>query len=118
MSSYLLQVHLVKVHKMSRESFCLDDPEENPLLRPCLTIRDDVKPCPECDSEFGNKTSLNVHRLRRHISKRLTLNVACPVCGEENVEDLTAHVREKHKVEGVVCPHCGKILSKTCTLNR
>ncbi len=44
--------------------------------------------------------------------------MACPVCGVDNVEDLTAHVRAEHKVDGVVCPHCGKILSKTCTLNR
>ena len=57
-------------------------------------------------------------RLCCHISKRLTQNVSCPVCGLEQVEDLTAHVRAEHKVEGVVCPHCGKILSKTCTLNR
>ncbi len=59
---FLRQVHLVKVHKMARENFALDEPEENPLLRPCLTIKEDVKPCPECDAEFANKTSLNVHR--------------------------------------------------------
>jgi hypothetical protein len=41
----------------------------------------------------------------------------CPVCGEE-AEDLTAHVRRAHGIDGVVCPHCAKILSKTCTLNR
>ncbi len=56
------KVHLVKVHKMARECFALDDPEENPLLRPCLTIKEDVRQCPECEAEFGNKTSLNVHR--------------------------------------------------------
>ncbi len=52
----------MKVHKLSRDCFAHDDPYENPLLRPCLTIKEDVKPCLECEAEFGNKTSLNVHR--------------------------------------------------------
>ena len=32
--------------------------------------------------------------------------------------DLNGHVRTAHGVEGVVCPHCSKILAKTCTLSR
>lgn len=56
------KVHLVKVHKILRETFALDHPEDNPLLRPCLTIKEDVKACPECELQFANKTSLNVHR--------------------------------------------------------
>jgi hypothetical protein len=71
----LFKAHLVKVHKLGKETFALDDPEQNPLMRPCLTIPQDVRPCPECQAEFASQTSLNLHRLRRHISKRLTQNV-------------------------------------------
>jgi uncharacterized C2H2 Zn-finger protein len=43
----------------------------------------------------------------------------CPLCGDKAaLADLNAHVRKAHGIEGVVCPHCGKILSKACTLNR
>ncbi len=45
-------------------------------------------------------------------------DLPCPICQAENIEDLTRHVRKEHNIQGVVCPHCGKILSKTCTLNR
>lgn len=60
-----------------------------------------------------------MHQLRKHITKRLTKNVPCPFdgCGME-VEDLSAHAKNAHGIDGVVCPHCGKILSKNCTLIR
>ena len=32
--------------------------------------------------------------------------------------DLNNHVKVAHGVQGVVCPHCSKILAKTCTLSR
>ena len=111
------KTHLVRVHKLNKDFFGSDEPELNPLLKLRLAIPEDVHECSECGFAFAGKTNLNLHRLRRHISKRLTQNVACPVCGE-SAEDLTAHVRSEHGIEGVVCPHCGKILSKTCTLNR
>lgn len=42
----------------------------------------------------------------------------CPVCGWAD-GDIIKHFREAHRdVEGVVCPHCYKLLSKKCTLNR
>ena len=42
----------------------------------------------------------------------------CPVC-RKKTEDVVKHFRESHpSVEGVVCPHCCKLLSKKCTLNR
>jgi len=42
----------------------------------------------------------------------------CPVCCIPT-EDVVKHFRENHPgVEGVVCPHCCKLLSKKCTLNR
>jgi len=58
------KTHLVKVHKVLREAFAADEPSENPLLRPCLTIPEDVHKCPEgeCDQSFANKTSLKLHR--------------------------------------------------------
>ena len=35
------------------------------------------------------------------------------------MKDIEAHVKSRHpKIEGVVCPHCCKLLSKKCTLNR
>ena len=36
----------------------------------------------------------------------------------QDFPDLNGHVRTAHGVEGVVCPHCSKILAKTCTLSR
>ncbi len=103
--------------QVSRESFASDSAEENGLLCARLTPPSEVRRCTECAAAFADAAALNVHSLRRHISRRLTRHVACPVCGVE-AEDLTAHVRKEHDVDGVVCPHCGKILSKTCTLNR
>lgn len=42
----------------------------------------------------------------------------CPVCNKVE-EDVVAHFKQSHPdVEGVVCPHCCKLLSKKCTLNR
>ena len=32
--------------------------------------------------------------------------------------DLNNHVKTAHGVDGVVCPHCDKILAKKCTLSR
>ena len=43
----------------------------------------------------------------------------CPLCGDKAaLADLNTHVKIAHGIDGVVCPHCGKILSKACTLNR
>eukprot|EP00095_Tigriopus_kingsejongensis_P009653 maker-scaffold440_size170678-snap-gene-0.28 protein:Tk09653 transcript:maker-scaffold440_size170678-snap-gene-0.28-mRNA-1 annotation:"zinc finger protein" len=113
----IFKLHLVKLHKMNKESFTLDDPGQNPVLNPKFTMEENIQVCPECNMQFGNKASLNIHRLKRHISKNVTKNVPCPVCQVE-AADLTAHVRKEHNIDGVVCPQCGKILSKTCTLNR
>ena len=42
----------------------------------------------------------------------------CPVC-RKKTGDVVKHFRDAHPdVEGVVCPHCCKLLSKKCTLNR
>lgn len=42
----------------------------------------------------------------------------CPVCNKVE-EDVVSHFKQSHPdVEGVVCPHCCKLLSKKCTLNR
>ena len=47
-----------------------------------------------------------------------TAEKRCPVCCIKT-EDVVKHFRETHpEVEGVVCPHCCKLLSKKCTLNR
>ena len=47
-----------------------------------------------------------------------TAEKRCPVCCIPT-EDVVKHFRENHPgVEGVVCPHCCKLLSKKCTLNR
>ena len=32
--------------------------------------------------------------------------------------DLNNHVKTVHGVDGVVCPHCSKVLAKKCTLSR
>lgn len=113
----LFKLHLIKLHKVTKEVFSLDDPQENPVLCPKYTMEVNIQTCPECSMQFGSKVSLNIHRLKRHISKTSAKNVPCPVCQEE-AADLTAHVRKEHNIDGVVCPQCGKILSKTCTLNR
>jgi len=44
----------------------------------------------------------------------------CPLCGADsaNTKELNKHIKEAHGVEGVVCPHCSKILAKNCTLSR
>ena len=44
----------------------------------------------------------------------------CPVCNiKTTFEEVSNHVAKKHPdLDGVVCPHCCKILSKRCTLNR
>ncbi len=43
----------------------------------------------------------------------------CPVCLIEVPIDITEHFKLQHPdIEGVVCPHCYKLLSKKCTLNR
>lgn len=43
----------------------------------------------------------------------------CPVCQASVSADVVEHVKVQHpEVDGVVCPHCCKILSKKCTLNR
>ena len=41
----------------------------------------------------------------------------CPLCGDET-DTLNRHIKEAHGVDGVVCPHCSKILAKNCTLSR
>ena len=42
----------------------------------------------------------------------------CPIC-KSVVKDIEDHVKSDHPdIEGVVCPHCCKLLSKKCTLNR
>ena len=50
--------------------------------------------------------------------QKLIVDESIIILQEENIPDLTQHVRKEHNVHGVVCHHCGKILSKTCTLNR
>ena len=80
-----------------------------------FSIPSNVRKCPDCDQQFATKTTLNIHRLKVHVAE--LKNLPCPQCDEE-VADLTSHMRRFHDVEGIVCPHCANIFSKKCTLNR
>ena len=80
-----------------------------------FSIPSNVRKCPDCDQQFATKTTLNIHRLKVHVAE--LKNLPCPQCDEE-VADLTSHMRRFHNVDGIVCPHCANIFSKKCTLNR
>ena len=80
---------------------------------------------------LGPKVSphLNLHCNQSSVIKKIfsfsdtseiieTKNKNCPICNRI-VDDIEEHVKANHpKIEGVVCPHCCKLLSKKCTLNR
>jgi hypothetical protein len=54
-----------------------------------------------------------------HVDLMMPAPTGCPLCGDvAALADLNGHVKLAHGIDGVVCPHCGKILSKACTLNR
>nr|XP_040572805.1 zinc finger protein 594-like [Lepeophtheirus salmonis] len=78
--------------------------------------------CAQCSLQFPNKISLNLHLLRAHVNSRDSSRsesiTSCPICDKVPCTDLTTHCRNEHSIDGVVCPICAKILSKTCTLNR
>ena len=86
-----------------------------PTPSPMFSLPANVRKCPDCDQQFATKTTLNIHRLKVHVAE--LKNLPCPQCDEE-VADLTSHMRRFHNVDGIVCPHCANIFSKKCTLNR
>jgi len=111
--------HLDTVHQVLIPSLG-DDVSPRKLLKssklkPFFSIPSLVRKCPDCDQQFANKTTLNIHRLKVHVAG--LQNLPCPQCGQQ-ATDLTAHMRRQHNVEGIVCPHCANIFSKKCTLNR
>lgn len=113
--------HVATVHKIGTSQLQssnlgkLEDPSIKGSLAPVLSIPSLVKKCPDCDQQFANKTTLNIHRLKVHVAG-LT-QMPCPKC-DQKCNDLTAHMRRAHDVQGIVCPHCANIFSKKCTLNR
>lgn len=120
------KAHLIKNHKINRDSFTLDA-DHNPLIK-CITdkIPEDLHPCPECSVSFANLNAMSLHKVRRHGTPKdipsllpTSDTFPCPDCsGRMSAEDLQTHIKMCHKRDGVVCNICGKILSKACTLNR
>ena len=120
------KTHLIKNHKINRDSFTLDA-EQNPLIK-CITdtIPKDLQPCPECNVSFANLNAMTLHKVRRHGNPKDLANLVptsdtfpCPDCsGRMGAQDLQLHIKMCHNRDGVVCTICGKILSKACTLNR
>ena len=91
-------------------------PKQRPIQpKPVFNSQANVRKCPDCDQQFATKTTLNIHRLKVHVAG--LKNLPCPQCNQE-VPDLTSHMRKEHNVDGIVCPHCANIFSKKCTLNR
>jgi len=111
--------HVATVHKIgTSQNSQLGKPENASIkgsLAPVLSIPSLVRKCPDCEQQFANKTTLNIHRLKVHVAG-LT-QMPCPQC-DQKCNDLTAHMRRVHDVQGIVCPHCANIFSKKCTLNR
>lgn len=111
--------HVATVHKIgTSQGSNLGKREDTSIkgsLAPVLSIPSLVRKCPDCDQQFANKTTLNIHRLKVHVAG-LT-QMPCPKC-DQKCNDLTAHMRRVHDVQGIVCPHCANIFSKKCTLNR
>ena len=120
------KTHLMKNHKVNRDTFT-QDADQNPLIK-CITanIPTDLQPCPVCQVSFATLNAMTLHKVRRHgtpkdIAKLNSSNESfpCPECsGRMGAEDLQIHIKKCHNRDGVVCNICGKILSKSCTLNR
>lgn len=68
-------------------------------------------------SALTQSSSPVIKKLKEDLKLAKSAIRTCPICSED-FPDLNSHVRIAHGVEGVVCPHCSKILAKTCTLSR
>ncbi len=68
----MFKLHLIKQHKSNKEIFTLDDPKLNPILDPAMSLPESLDSCPECNLQFSDANSLNLHRVRKHMAKRLT----------------------------------------------
>ena len=96
----MFKLHLVKQHKVAspilpvdikstgcslffqsnKEIFTLEDPSRNPLLDPAMSVPEGLDSCPECNLQFLDSNSLNLHRVRKHSAKPQAANLPCPIC--------------------------------------
>ena len=64
----------------NKEIFTLEDPSRNPLLDPAMSVPEGLDSCPECNLQFLDSNSLNLHRVRKHSAKPQAANLPCPIC--------------------------------------
>ena len=58
----------------------MDDPKRNPVLDPAMSVPEGLDSCPECNLQFLDSNSLNLHRVRKHSAKQQAADLPCPIC--------------------------------------
>ena len=45
-----------------------------------MAVPEGLDSCPECNLQFLDSNSLNLHRVRKHSSKQQAADLPCPIC--------------------------------------